>query len=321
MEYLPFGETLVEEHLNSYNSPFKFNAKELEAETGNYYYGARYYDPKWSIWISVDPLAEKYSGWSPYHYTYNNPINFIDPDGREIDPVDNKSGRRVQREIRNTFREQGYNNVAKLFKYNKKTGTFNNVSQDDFDAAIAKDVTNNSNLLQSQKDDVTALAQGYFDAANSSEVHSVEAVRRGENLTSSLSTVFGDVTGKDVENSGGGFNYGTSSGSHTVYLVNPKSKLDFVNNSTGNVFQRKVSSGDLLAHELLGHGLTRYNSGGSQYQNAIQLSNLYLRVVNRGPKIWDSGAHHGGNPRGHGVPMPAHEAWGIPSYLKPKSKP
>ncbi|SDX31441.1 RHS repeat domain-containing protein [Aequorivita viscosa] len=46
MEYLPFGETLVEEHLNSNNSPYKFNAKELDAETGNYYYEARYYDPK-----------------------------------------------------------------------------------------------------------------------------------------------------------------------------------------------------------------------------------------------------------------------------------
>ena len=57
MEYLPFGETLVEEHLNSNNSPFRFNAKELDEETGNYYYGARYYDPKFSIWISVDPLA------------------------------------------------------------------------------------------------------------------------------------------------------------------------------------------------------------------------------------------------------------------------
>src|SRR5690554_895621 len=62
MEYLPFGETLVEEHLNSHNSPFKFNAKEYDAETGNYYYGARYYDPKWSMWLSVDPLVEAYPG-------------------------------------------------------------------------------------------------------------------------------------------------------------------------------------------------------------------------------------------------------------------
>jgi RHS repeat-associated protein len=93
MEYLPYGETLVDEHQNSYNTPFKFNAKELDSlsrvalrigkETGNYYYGARYYNPKWSFWLNVDPLAEKYPGFSPYVYVYNNPLNFIDPDGRE----------------------------------------------------------------------------------------------------------------------------------------------------------------------------------------------------------------------------------------------
>ena len=41
MEYLPFGETLTDEHINSKNSPFKYNGKELDEETGNYYYGAR----------------------------------------------------------------------------------------------------------------------------------------------------------------------------------------------------------------------------------------------------------------------------------------
>ena len=84
MEYLPFGELLVDEHLNSHNSPFKFNAKELDPETGNYYYGARYYDPKWSIWLSVDPLFARYPTLSPYIYTANNPVGAIDPDGRDI---------------------------------------------------------------------------------------------------------------------------------------------------------------------------------------------------------------------------------------------
>gem|GEM_PF-4406523 len=84
MEYFPYGETLVEEHKNSNNSPYKFNAKELDDETGNYYYGARYLNPKWSFWLSVDPLAEKYPGWSPYNYTLLNPLKFIDPDGRSV---------------------------------------------------------------------------------------------------------------------------------------------------------------------------------------------------------------------------------------------
>ncbi|WP_223810786.1 RHS repeat-associated core domain-containing protein [Flavobacterium baculatum] len=48
-----------------------------------YYYGARYYDPRISIFVSVDPLAEKYSNYTPYNYTLNNPVNLIDPDGRE----------------------------------------------------------------------------------------------------------------------------------------------------------------------------------------------------------------------------------------------
>ncbi|SDX30959.1 RHS repeat-associated core domain-containing protein [Aequorivita viscosa] len=70
--------------MNSNNSPYKFNAKELDAETGNYYYGARYYDPKFSICLSVDPLADAPAniGTSPYAYVWNNPLKFIDPDGR-----------------------------------------------------------------------------------------------------------------------------------------------------------------------------------------------------------------------------------------------
>jgi RHS repeat-associated protein len=66
-----------------YRTPFKFNGKELDEETGLYYYGARYYDPKISIWLSVDPLAEKYPDESPYIYCGNNPIVFIDPDGMD----------------------------------------------------------------------------------------------------------------------------------------------------------------------------------------------------------------------------------------------
>ncbi len=55
---------------------------ELDQETGLYYYGARYYDPETSIWLSVDPLVEKYPGINPYVYTADNPVKFIDPDGQ-----------------------------------------------------------------------------------------------------------------------------------------------------------------------------------------------------------------------------------------------
>jgi RHS repeat-associated protein len=86
MEYFPFGETFVEEHSNTNRTPYLFNSKELDEETGLYYYGARYYDPRTSIWQSVDPLAAKYPGLSPYCFVSNNPIVYIDPDGRDIKP-------------------------------------------------------------------------------------------------------------------------------------------------------------------------------------------------------------------------------------------
>ena len=81
--YLPYGELLVDEHSSSEDMPYKFNGKELDEETGLYYYGARYMDPKISMWLGVDPMIEKYPEISPYIYCHNNPIVLIDPDGRQ----------------------------------------------------------------------------------------------------------------------------------------------------------------------------------------------------------------------------------------------
>ncbi len=66
--------------------------KELDEETGWYYYGARYYDPKFSIWLNVDPLAEIAPDKTPYHFVSNNPINRIDPDGLTDYTVNKKTG-------------------------------------------------------------------------------------------------------------------------------------------------------------------------------------------------------------------------------------
>ena len=85
--YLPYGELLVDEHSSSEDLPYKFNGKELDEETGLYYYGARYMQPVASVWYGVDPLMEKYPHASPYVYCANNLINAIDPDGKVVIPV------------------------------------------------------------------------------------------------------------------------------------------------------------------------------------------------------------------------------------------
>ena len=60
---------------------FRGRSKEFDEETGMYYYGARYYDPRLSLWMSTDPLALAAPNLTPYRYGLNNPVNFIAPDG------------------------------------------------------------------------------------------------------------------------------------------------------------------------------------------------------------------------------------------------
>ena len=88
--YLPFGETFVSQKRTSTISNYLFNSKEVDPETGLYYYGARYYNSRISTWLSVDPMWEE--TMAPYNYTYQNPVKYIDPTGMspEADYYDSK---------------------------------------------------------------------------------------------------------------------------------------------------------------------------------------------------------------------------------------
>ena len=66
--------------------PFVFTGKERDYETGYGYFGARYMDHElMTMWLSVDPMSDKYPGISPYAYCAWNPVKLVDPDGKELD--------------------------------------------------------------------------------------------------------------------------------------------------------------------------------------------------------------------------------------------
>ena len=66
------------------NSSYTFSAKEKDTETGLSYFGSRYYSSDLSIWLSVDPMSDKYPSLSPYTYCADNPVKLVDPNGEEV---------------------------------------------------------------------------------------------------------------------------------------------------------------------------------------------------------------------------------------------
>ena len=93
--YLPFGEPFVTQQLpGAWNPRYTFSGKERDEETGYSYFGARYYHSDLSIWLSVDPMSDKYPSLSPYAYCGNNPIQIMDPNGEDIWEI-NSHGRVV----------------------------------------------------------------------------------------------------------------------------------------------------------------------------------------------------------------------------------
>ena len=101
IEYTPYGELWIEEVAAGLDKlPFRFTGKELDTETGLYYYGDRYLDPKYSRWLSGDPALNDYIpkagadtsklpnggsyncfNFAVFGYGNNNPIKYNDPTG------------------------------------------------------------------------------------------------------------------------------------------------------------------------------------------------------------------------------------------------
>ncbi|WP_426479827.1 DUF6443 domain-containing protein [Chryseobacterium sp. CBSDS_008] len=119
-DYYPFGMN----HLKTGTAYFgqdsfkkyKYNGKELQ-ETGMYDYGARLYMADIGRWGVIDPLAEKMTRHSPYNYAFNNPLRFIDPDGRQAtDWYRNKTtGNYVWKDTNKQI--AGYEHLGKKYQF------------------------------------------------------------------------------------------------------------------------------------------------------------------------------------------------------------
>ncbi|MBR4647125.1 MAG: RHS repeat-associated core domain-containing protein [Bacteroidales bacterium] len=110
---------------------YTFSAKEKDSETGLSYFGSRYYSSDLSIWLSVDPMSDKYPSLSPYVYCANNPVKVVDPNGEEIDWVENLTSGEVIWMQDVTCQENtpdGYRYVGAKYDLPDGSGSLGNVS-------------------------------------------------------------------------------------------------------------------------------------------------------------------------------------------------
>ena len=314
--YYPFGLTMAGisskaagglENKRKWNKGSELESKEFSDGSGLELYSTFYrsLDRQLGRFWQIDPKPNYEQ--SLYSAMNNNPISFNDPLGDTLRGSSNQDGRRLQKIIRQTFSGKDMKTVRQMFQRRLFAGdkkTFASIRVGQVNQATA-------NLSADQK----SLVKGFVNAINSTEVHTVEAVRRGESLKDASSTQFGARTGADIDASaGGGFNVSTANGTHTVIVMNSTANIpDYRDNNTGNFVSGMNSSrGELLAHELVGHGLTNFNAGGRQFLNAIQVTNLYHRVTGSG-NLYRDGTSHGGTT---GIPLTYPQASGVPLYIQ-----
>ena len=117
-DYSPFGNRHPNGLIQLAANRWRFSGKEeQDAAFGIAYsdFGARFYDRS-AAWTAIDPMAEKYYSVSPYVYCNNNPVKFVDSEGRKI---------RYSKNVSRTFKER----FAKTVQFMNEHGTSGNIAK------------------------------------------------------------------------------------------------------------------------------------------------------------------------------------------------
>ena len=234
----------------SYSARYTFSGKERDEETGYSCFGARYYNSAYSIWLSVDPMSDKYPNLSPYVYCANNPVKLVDPSGEEIWII-GEDGQKYQ-----------YKNRALVDRH----GIEITVNSNSYEGKVLQDL----NVLASSKD--KRITDRLRDLETSKYKHTISISKMVN------PKIENSAFPKVRENSYKPKTQGGGTGS-TIYFNHD---YEIIYQDGADFYAPSV-----LAHELLGHGwdydqglnTSAKTSNDIPYKevNAVNIQNIILR--------------------------------------------
>ena len=288
IEYVPFGEVFIEERNNTWNTPYLFNAKEFDEETGMYYYGARYYESRVSLWMSTDPMEKNMPYSSTYTYCHNNPINridengladyfstsgkFIRSDGNDKDPyiyIQTRKGNVILSDYNfGNYKSGGLRKMMRIvYHYAKKTGATQHATAIGVDASTPKGTDANT-LAYTLNDKIirVLVKKGYFNKKlsqiyNMSSTLSHENFHtqiRGKSREEEIQVIMRQMQAPEFKKTTASFKEGTAG-----YLQKELQKLYKENNRIFNKYIEKAS--ELLKANGV-NSVPTYLNGGNEIQ-------------------------------------------------------